>query len=335
MLENKELADLVTALGCGVGKSFDLGRMRYGKVILLADADSDGHHISTLLLTFLFRYMRPLVESGHVYIAKPPLYKFKSGKQQRYIEKDSELEEILLSDKLEKIEVTDRQGASTHLTEARWQKLSRLLKTYDGWGGALRANFGRDTVQFLDQAGVFEYGMADAESLIKQLAADSEERPFEVTLEGQDPVELRVKVIERKSGTARVHHLRRSLFESQEYRELLKVHEQLVGLLGTGPFTVALDTHFEEADIFADVRTAVLKLAQRGVDVQRFKGLGEMNPEQLRETTMDPANRTLAQVTIDDAAEADKIFSTLMGDQVEGRRKFIEDNAQQVVNLDV
>jgi DNA gyrase subunit B len=336
VLQNTEIQALITAIGTGVRDEFNIENARYHKVVLMTDADVDGAHIRTLVLTLLFREMQELIEAGYVYIAKPPLYKLKQGSRERYIEKDSELEEILLSDKWEKIEVFDRHGTQFKLTEARWQRFSRLLKQYEGWASSLRAAHGHEMVQFLEESSMLDEQTMSAEAAIELLARATVDGDTHVAeLVDQDPLEIRVKAVEAKTGFARTHRIKRALFDSQEYRQLARVHAQLVELAGTPPFEVRLDDVKELAPSFEALRHAVLAVAQKGIKLQRFKGLGEMDAEQLGETTMSPTTRTLAQVTLEDAFAADRIFSMLMGDQVEPRREFIEDNARAVVNLDV
>ena len=336
VLQNVEVQALITAIGTGVRDEFDIEKARYHKVILMTDADVDGAHIRTLALTLLFREMPQLIDAGYVYIAKPPLYKIRQGRQERYIEKETELEEILLGDKFEKFGVFDRHATEFKLTEARWQKYTRLLKQYEGWGSSLRAEHGHDVVTLLEETQVLDEEITDAAGLEKLLAKPSpESEPFELELSDADPHELVVRAVERKTGLARSHRVRRGLFESHDYRQFLRVHRQLVELAGTPPFEVRLGDHDAQALSFEELRRAVLEVARKGVNVQRFKGLGEMNPDQLAETTMEPETRTLQQVTMEDASAADLIFSMLMGDQVEPRREFIEDNAKLVTNLDV
>jgi DNA gyrase subunit B len=336
VLQNDAIQSLITAIGTGVRDEFDLERARYHKVIVMTDADVDGAHIRTLVLTLLFREMPELIEAGYVYIAKPPLYKLKRGNQTRYIERESELEGILLSDKWEKLEVTDRDTEPFKLTEARWQRLTRLLKQYEGWASALRADHGHDTVTFLEESALLDERVESDEQAIAHLSLGHLPGvPHETELLSTDEVDIRVRAVETRSGLARTHRIRRALFTAPEYRALVKVHHQLIELAGTPPFAVRLGDTLEEALSFEALRDAVLGVAQKGISLQRFKGLGEMNADQLRETTMDPGNRTLARVGVDDAAGADRIFSMLMGDQVEPRRDFIESNARLVANLDV
>jgi len=337
VLQNTEVQALITAIGTGVREEFNIENARYHKVVLMTDADVDGAHIRTLVLTLLFREMEDLIKAGYVYIAKPPLYKLKQGSRERYIEKDSELEEILLSDKWEKLTVFDRHGTQFKLTDNRWQRFTRLLKQYEGWASSLRAAHGHEMVQFLEESSLLGEQVMSAQAAVELLSragVEGETHATELLVE-QDPLELRVKAVEARTGFARTHRIRRSLFDSQEYRQLASVHKQLIELAGVPAFEVRLGDARETAPSFEALRQSVLNVAQKGTKLQRFKGLGEMNAEQLADTTMDPASRTLAQVTLEDAAAADRTFSMLMGDQVEPRRAFIEDNARAVANLDV
>jgi DNA gyrase subunit B len=337
VLSNEEIQALVTAIGTGIREEFDLEQLRYHKVILMTDADVDGAHIRTLVLTFLFREMQGLIEAGHVYIAKPPLYRLKAGSKEMYIEKESELEEVLLRDKLDRIEVFDRAGSAFKLTQQRWQRLTRLIKEYEGWASALRAAHGSEVITFLEESAVLDQGLTDVDKIVAELKKKAPEGEiYDTEVLSQNGAGLiRVKAIERKSGLATTHALGRDIFESREYRQLTRVHQELQNLAGTPPFKLKLGDDEGEALSFEELRTKVLALARRGVRLQRFKGLGEMNADQLRETTMDPETRTLQQVTIDDASAADQLFSMLMGDQVEPRRAFIEKHARDVQFLDV
>ena len=336
VLQNVEIQALITAIGTGVRDEFNLDNARYHKVILLCDADVDGAHIRTLVLTLLFREMQELSEAGYVYIAKPPLYKLKQGARERYIEKESELEEILLSDKWDKLKVIDRHSKQFKLTEARWQRFSRLLKQYEGWASSLRAAHDHEVVQFLEESSLLGEQVTDVEEAVKLLGRSGLKGETHATevLARENGV-IKVKAVEAQTGFARTHTLQAALFDSPEYKALLRVHGQLIELAGTPSFQVRLGDVKEAAASFEALRDAVMKVTQKGVRLQRFKGLGEMNADQLGDTTMSPATRTLAQVTLEDAAAADRIFSMLMGDQVEPRRAFIEENARAVANLDV
>jgi DNA gyrase subunit B len=336
VLSNKEIQALITAIGTGIREEFDIEKARYHKVIVMTDADVDGAHIRTLVLTFLYREMPDLIDAGYVYIAKPPLYKIKSGKQDVYIEKESELEEVLLRDKLEKMDVVDREGNAFSLTHARWQKYGRLLKQYEGWGAALRAEWGHDPITFLEESTILDEGATDPETVIALLQGeDHEAEPYETRLVSEDESVIVAHVIERKTGTAQTYRLARRLFSTPEYTGFVKIHKELEALAGTPPFRITLGKKEGEALSFEELRSKVLEICRDGVPLQRFKGLGEMNADQLFDTTMDPEERTLQLVTIDDASAADQIFSMLMGDSVEPRREFIENHAREVTNLDV
>jgi DNA gyrase subunit B len=337
VLQNAEIQALITAIGTGIGdEEFNLAEARYHKLILATDADVDGAHIRTLALTLIYRQMPDLIEAGYVYIAKPPLYKLTNGKQEIYVEKESELEEILLRDKVEQFELVDAAGKSRKLTAARWQRFNRKLKEYEGWSSSLQAEFGHELVAFLAESQILDTGAATIAGVKKLIEAeDPAEEPFETELTSSSKEELVVKAVHRRSGLARNHRLPRGLFASTDYRKLVEVHGELLKQVGRPPFQITLGAKTKEADSFSALRHEVLVLAREGIRLQRFKGLGEMNPDQLRETTMDPQTRTLQRVTIDDAALAERIFSELMGDKVEPRKSFIERHAKEVRFLDV
>jgi DNA gyrase subunit B len=336
ILSNVEIQAMITAIGTGVHDEFNLEDARYHKIILASDADVDGAHIRTLALTFLYRQMRELIEAGYVYIAKPPLYRVKQGNRARYVEKESELEEYLLADRLDGYGITDSAGKSTKLTAARWQRFNRKLKEYEGWSDALRAEHGGDLIAFLAESQILDAGadsIAEVRGLIE--AEDPEGEPFVTELVSASGDELNVKATHRRSGLARFFQLSAALFDSSDYKRMVGVHKELLSQVGRPPFTVTLKKKTRVAESFGALRHTVVELAKDGVTMQRFKGLGEMNADQLRETTMDPASRTLQRVTIDDAAAVDKVFTDLMGDKVEPRKHFIESHAGEVKFLDV
>jgi DNA gyrase subunit B len=336
VLANVEIQALITAIGTGVHDEFKLEEARYHKICLATDADVDGAHIRTLALTFLYRQMPELIDAGFVYIAKPPLYRVKIGNQSTYLEKESELEELLLRDKLESFELNDATGKARKLSKSRWQSYVRRAKEYEGWGSSLQADVGHDLVRFLEESQILDEEVASIAGARKVLGRKAhEEEPFETEVVEDAKDELVVKATHRKSGLARTHRLRAELFKHHDYRKFAEVHGVLLKQLGRPPFKVALNGKEDEAVSFVDLRRAVMDLAKQGAQLTRFKGLGEMNAEQLRETTMDPSTRTLQRVTLEDASAADQIFSMLMGDQVEPRRDFIERHARDVTNLDV
>ncbi len=336
VLANNEVQALITAIGTGIHEEFNIENARYHKIVMATDADVDGAHIRTLVLTFLYRQMPELIESGFVYIAKPPLYRVKQGNQETYLERESELEELLLRDKLEQFELVDATGETRKLTPSRWQSYIRRSKEYEGWGSSLQADYGHEVVQFLEESNLLDEQvktLAEAKALLEREAPEGE--PFDTEVVSSTDDLVVVKAIARSSGLARTHRLPRELFEDNEYRKFAEVHAALLKQVGRPPFTVSRGEKRTVALSFQALRGAVMELARQGVTLTRFKGLGEMNPKQLRETTMDPATRTLARVTLEDATAADRIFSMLMGDQVAPRRDFIETHAKEVKFLDV
>jgi DNA gyrase subunit B len=336
VLANTEVQALITAIGTGVHDEFNIEDARYHKIVMATDADVDGAHIRTLVLTFLYRQMPELIESGYVYIAKPPLYRVKQGNQETYLERESELEELLLRDKLESFDLLDAAGESHKLTPSRWQGYIRRSKEYEGWGSSLQADFGHDVVRFLEESNLLDEQvktLTAARELMEKVAPEGE--PFDTEVISTTDDLLVVKAVARDNGLARTHRLPRELFDNHGYRKFAEVHETLLKQVGRPPFKVSRGEKQTVALSFQTLRGAVLELARAGVHLTRFKGLGEMNPKQLRETTMDPASRTLARVTLEDATAADRIFSMLMGDQVAPRRDFIETHAKEVKFLDV
>ena len=282
VLQNAEIQALITALGTGVRDEFDIEKLRYHKIILMTDADVDGAHIRTLILTLLFREMQDLVEAGYIYIAKPPLYKLTQGKSERYIEKECELEQILLSDKLERFEVSDNENRAFKLTDTRWQRYSRLLKQYEGWSSALRAEHGHEVVQFLEESQILDNEIKTPEELIELVGRDPiETDPFVTELVSADDGLIRVKATERRSNLARTYRLRRSMFTANEYRQLARVHAELVKLAGTPPFTITLGTSPRRRPPSRICAAPCWPSPAKGAKLQRFKGLGEMNAEQL------------------------------------------------------
>ncbi len=336
VLSNVEIQAMITAIGTGVHEEFNLEDARYHKIILASDADVDGAHIRTLALTFLYRQMPELIDAGYVYIAKPPLYRVKQGNRSRYVEKESELEEYLLADRIENYELIDAEAKKTKLTAARWQRFNRKLKEYEGWYDALRAEHGGELIAFLSESQILDAGASSLEAVKKLVEDDDPEaEPFETELVTATGDELHIKATHRRSGLARFYTLSGDLFNSQDYRKLVSVHSELLGQVGRPPFTITLKDKSKIAESFGSLQIAVVDLAKSGVTMQRFKGLGEMNADQLRETTMDPASRTLQRVTIEDAAAVDRVFTDLMGDKVEPRKIFIEKHAGEVKFLDV
>jgi DNA gyrase subunit B len=333
VLSNQEIQAMITAIGTGIGDEFDIEKLRYHRVIVMTDADVDGAHIRTLILTFLYRQMPELVEGNHVYIAAAPLYRVKIGNQEIYVEKESQFEDLLVRERVKDMEVVDRAGSTFKLTETRYKRFTTALAEFEGWAARLRADFGAATVNFLIEHRLIEAADAgaDLERALKGLDTDG----YELDLVDKTAELFRVKVIERETSAASHVSVPAELLASPHYASLARSYARLVELVGPPPFRLTLGRKWREADTFEGLRAQTLDLAKDGIEVGRFKGLGEMDAEDLWETTMNPANRMLIRVEVEDAAAADLAFSMLMGDQVEPRRLFIEQNARDVRFLDV
>jgi DNA gyrase subunit B len=337
VLSNAEIQAIITAIGTGISDEFDLSKLRYHRVIVMTDADVDGSHIRTLILTFLYRQMPELVEGGYVYIAVPPLYRVKVGNQELYIEKESQFEELLVRERVKDIAVTDRGGEGLSFTPARWATFTKALHEFDGWLTKVNSEF-RDfasPASFAVAHRFVEHSIGDldeARSALPELSSNGYELE---EVAGRIENSFRLKVTERSTSAANHIDVPEELFASPSYQSLRKAYEKVGGVVGLPPFTVTFGKKTRKVETFEELRHAALELAKDGIQVARFKGLGEMDPEELWDTTMDPARRMLMRVEVEDASMADRIFSMLMGDQVEPRREFIEQNAQDVRFLDV
>jgi len=334
VLSNLEIQAMITAIGTGIGDEFDISKLRYHRVIVMTDADVDGSHIRTLILTFLYRQLQELVERGHVYIAVPPLYRVKLGHSETYVEKEAQFEEILVRERIKDMEVRDRTGTEWKLTEARWHKFSRALTEFEGWSSRLRSDFGPAAADFVVTHRLVETPAA-VPGDVKQALDSLDPNGYDVSVVETAAESFRAKVIERETSAATQVTVPATLLASPVYAHLRKAYARLVEVVGTPPFAIALGKKTRAPETFSGLRHDALELAKEGIQVSRFKGLGEMDPEDLSKTTMDPATRMLVRVEVEDAAAADLIFSTLMGDQVEPRRNFIEQNAKDVRFLDV
>jgi len=332
VLSNEEIQAIITAIGTGIAEEFDVEKLRYHRIIVMTDADVDGAHIRTLIFTFLYRQMPELVEGGYVYMAVPPLYRVKIGSQQRYIEKEAQFEELLARERIKDMDVTDRHGETQKLTEARFGKLARVLHEFDGWVSRLREDFGNAAANFVVDHRLVE---ADAADTVESALTTLEPNGFDlVVLESNDDG-THVKAVERETGAASSVVVPSALLASPIYANVQKTYGRLAEIVGRPPFEIAFGKKTRRAETFAQLREMALELAKEGIQVSRFKGLGEMDADELADTTMNPANRILIRVDVEDAAAADRTFSTLMGDQVEPRRAFIEQNARDVRFLDV
>jgi DNA gyrase subunit B len=339
ILSFEEIKVLITALGAGIGKDdFDITKIRYHKIVIMTDADVDGSHIRTLLLTFFYRQMPEVVDKGYLYIAQPPLYKMKKGQKERYLKNEQDLAEHLLNSGLEGVQV--KAGSNVVATA----QVIPALKAAARFGRAVdRASrkLHPQVLRALIQQGVTVEVLRDKAKLEAALAKIAKEVKakdvlFEYTIE-QDTEHNAwfAKVENVVHGSKRVAPINLATLESPEFEELLK-HAQVMGTVGAGPFTLVTDGKTTAtAATVEELAEKVVETAKAGATIQRYKGLGEMNPEQLWETTMDPSKRTFLKVSVDDAVQADSIFSVLMGDQVEPRRQFIDENALRVKNLDI
>jgi DNA gyrase subunit B len=335
VLSNNEIQAMITAIGTGIGDEFDISGLRYHRIIVMTDADVDGAHIRTLVLTFLYRHLRELVEAGHVYIAVPPLYRVKLGNQEFYFEKDSQLEDLLVRERFGELEVRDRDGQEVKLTEARWKRFAGALAELEGWTARLRADFGHPPADLAISHRLVELDAvtpATLENAIMKLPPNG----FKLSVLQGGEAGLSIKVVEEETSAAQTIMVPAELLASPIYANLRRAYGKLVELVGSPPFTLALGKGRFEAPSFPELRQGALDLAKEvGIQLSRYKGLGEMNHDQLWDTTMDPSRRLLIRVDVEDAHAADQLMSMLMGDQVEPRRIFIEENAKDVKFLDV
>ncbi|MEY3006375.1 MAG: topoisomerase (ATP-hydrolyzing) subunit [Pseudomonadota bacterium] len=344
MLGSAEVGTIVTALGCGIGKDeFDANKLRYHSIIIMTDADVDGSHIRTLLLTFFFRHMRELVERGHVYIAQPPLYKIAKGKQSQYLKDDEALNAFLTQSALEEAALITDPSAPP-ITGAALESLVHEYRAVDKTIARLSRLYSADVLWRLVYSEVLTIEAMADEAVVQQFARNLSDRlqrysvngsQYDVHVRKDQERNLYLPVVKfYNHGVDYETVLGRDFFASSEYRQLTALGETLTGLIGEEG-RIQRGEKSESIREFDQALDWLMKEAARGYSIQRYKGLGEMNPEQLWETTMDPESRRMLQVTIEDAIMADQMFTTLMGDNVEPRREFIEQNALNVANLDV
>ncbi len=335
MLQNNEILTMISAMGTGIGDEFDLDQARYHKIIIMTDADVDGSHIRTLILTFLFRHMTPLVDAGYIYIAQPPLYRLKQGNQETYIHKEAQLEDILLRGRLEQIKV-DNTDTGFSFSETKYQRFLKLFSEYEGWVKKLKSQFGGELVDWLKNGPTIEADVPTFAALVSALRADIDKRYVISVLATDDEAEIvDTRLVERKSGLAANLRIPFAALSGREFHSLKRVHERVREMVGRPPFTLRFGNRKADASSYEDLRVQIVELVKEGIQLQRFKGLGEMNPDQLWETTMNPMSRTLQLVSMEDAQAVDEVFTMLMGDKVEPRREFIEKNAKEVRFLDV
>ncbi|ASM48304.1 DNA gyrase subunit B [Pseudoalteromonas espejiana DSM 9414] len=344
MLSSQEVATLITALGCGIGRDeYDPEKLRYHSIIIMTDADVDGSHIRTLLLTFFYRQMPEIVERGYIYIAQPPLYKVKKGKQERYIKDDPALVDYLTSLALNNAALYTSEDATAIEGEA----LEQIVQDYQNTVKVierLKRKYPNTVMERLiyqselkvedlsNEAKVIEWTKELVDDLVER---DEDATIFHAGTEHDAERNLYFPVVNiRQHGVDKAHVLHYDFIASRDYQRIAVTGTKIANILKEGAY-VQRGEKTKPVDNFVDALEWLITESKRGIYIQRYKGLGEMNPSQLWETTMDPSARRMLQVTIEDAVAADQLFATLMGDQVEPRREFIETNALRVVNLDV
>ena len=339
LLSSQEIATLITALGTGIGKDdFNVEKLRYHRIIIMTDADVDGAHIRTLLLTFFYRQMPELVERGHIYIAQPPLFKVKQGKHEQYLKDEQELDQYLLESAIKEATLLTKKGGSNLTGEALGEIARQMVLTeavirriaphYDE--AVLRAILHVGAIDLTSEAKAEKVAQAIRERLINKSTEKSE---VIVSLD-EETKSYKLAVNKFVHGNLESCVIDALFLSSGDYQQLLKTSQMLDGLVGEGAM-IQRGEKSESISNFKEALDWLLGEAKHNLNIQRYKGLGEMNPEQLWEITMDPNVRRLLKVQIEDAISADEIFSTLMGDQVEPRRAFIENNALGASNLDI
>ncbi len=342
MISSEEVGTLITALGCGIGKDeYNLSKLRYHRIIIMTDADVDGSHIRTLLLTFFYRQLPEIVEKGYIYIAQPPLYKVKKGKQEHYVKDDVQLNEYLIQLALDKAQLfTDET-----VPPIQGQGLENLAKEFTNVVAIINRLSRRYDDTFLEQFSYMEVltdeikqnqqKLMDWFAKMEQKLKDSDNKAvFNITLDYKTSNEFSVVVTKKLHGTIKTFVLPSTFFNGKDYHQIAQYANHVADMFNKGSF-MQMGERQQFVGSFKEAFEWMMKEIKKGQHIQRYKGLGEMNPEQLWETTLDSNNRRLLQVRIEDVIAADEIFTTLMGDVVEPRRDFIVKNALDVTNLDV
>jgi DNA gyrase subunit B len=337
MLSSQEVVTLITAMGTGIGKDdYNPAKLRYHRIIIMTDADVDGSHIRTLLLTFFYRQMPELVERGHIYIAQPPLYKVKQGKRESYIKDEYELKQYLLREALNGAELIPAAGAEP-LARDSFERIAREFLLAEAMIERLARRLDGDVLYSLLKIPAISLNTEDEAGQAARLLTDELGKLGPVRVSPSQPegeIGWRLEITKTRHGIGHTSFLDANFIEGGDYDQLRRTSEILTGLIGQGAEIRRGEARTAAYD-FKQALDWLLNEVRKNLGIQRYKGLGEMNPEQLWETTMDPKVRRLLRVQIEDAIAADGIFTTLMGEEVEPRRNFIETNALGVRNLDV
>ncbi len=342
MISSEEVGTLITALGCGIGKDeYNLAKLRYHRIIIMTDADVDGSHIRTLLLTFFYRQLPEIVEKGYIYIAQPPLYKVKKGKQEHYVKDDAQLNEYLIQLALDKAQLFTDTSAPP-IQGQGLEKLAKLFTEVDGINNRLSRRYDEIFLeQFAYMTVISDELKQDQQKLAAWFAAmaqkltDCESKAiYTIELDYKAANDFSVVVKKRLHALTKTFILPSTFFNGKDYQKIAQYAENTAGMFNQGSF-MQMGERQQPVSSFKQAFEWMMKEIKKGQHIQRYKGLGEMNPEQLWETTLDSNNRRLLQVRIEDVIAADEIFTTLMGDVVEPRRDFIVKNALDVTNLDV
>ncbi|MBI4963543.1 MAG: DNA topoisomerase (ATP-hydrolyzing) subunit B [Desulfomonile tiedjei] len=342
IVQSQEIRTLITALGTGIGEEdFDISKIRYHKVIIMTDADVDGSHIRTLIMTFFFRQMKEVINRGYLYFAQPPLFKVKKGKQEFYVKDESSLDDIILNKGIENLKIRTKEGevlegAQLINTVKSLMRMEKILDVFE------RKNMERLVLKAFVREGLspdsfddYERSAQLAQRILRRIETTYPELlPVNVNIiKDEEESKYCIEVMSHRNGLSRRTVIDFDLTESPSFGEIASVMQK-VSSVGEPPFGLQIDDKTLQVPSFSGLVDVIIEHGRKNLNIQRYKGLGEMNAEQLWETTMNPENRKILQVAIEDAVKADEIFSTLMGDQVEPRREFIEKNALNVVNLD-
>ncbi|NQY44155.1 MAG: DNA gyrase subunit B, partial [Legionellales bacterium] len=343
MLSSQEVTALITALGCGIGsEEYDLKKLRYHKIIVMTDADVDGAHIRTLLLTFFYRQMPDLVENGYIYIAQPPLYKVKKGKNEQYLKDDEALDNYLIQLAIEDTEFYPEENALP-LQGLALEKIIRDVLSVNKIQQKLAKKYDYFLISQLiwveqlveESINDIEYIKGWQEQLQEKLnnAQHPTDSSYNIKImENEGEVTLEISILDQ--GHTKILELNKEFFNSNDYKTISQFGKKIKGILSSTSYIKRKDKSKTTSNVYEAIDW-LLAEAKKGLVLQRYKGLGEMNPDQLWETTMDPSTRRMLRVSIEDAVSADLMFTTLMGDHVEPRREFIESNALYVENLDI